>query len=317
MRAFVFALLALAGLATTAHAGARVGVVVVGDESFQPHVAAQLERWLQRHGHEIIPSPLPTAEVTRMATCFANEDEACARAVFEKSGEASELVFAKLDTEADDEAERTLVVTAYWFVKGREGVAERRHCERCAPATLEHTTDELMRALARAGQRGTGLLKVSSSPAGARVLVDGNAIGVTPLEYQLATGEHLITLELDRHEVATRSVTIRNGETAPLDVPLDAVAERPRPSRTLAASLLVGGSVGIALGATLYLTSETPDGSKPEYRDTKAGGIALGAAGAVAVGIGAYLWLRGGRESAAPTVAVTGDGVSVGWAKTF
>jgi len=319
MRVFVFALLgllAVVGLTVPAHAGSRVGVVVVGDETFQAPVAAQLERWLQRNGHEVMDSPLPSAAISRMAECFAADDEACARRVFEAMGGLGELVFAKLDGSADVEAERTLVVTAYWFVKGREGVAERRHCERCAPATLEHTTDELMRALSRASQRGTGLLKVSSTPPGARVLVNGTPIGVTPLEYQLVSGEHTVTLELDRHEIASRRVTVRTGETAPLDVPLEATAT-PRRSRTLPAVLLMGGTVGLALGATLYVTSETPDGSKPEYRDTKAGGIALGAAGAIALGVGAYLWFRGDSERSTPTVAITGDGMSVGWAKAF
>jgi hypothetical protein len=317
MRAFVFAVLALVGLTTSADAGSRVGVVVVGDDSFKSHVAAELERWLQRNGHEVVPAPLTPAEIESMSTCFASEDEACARGVFEKGSETGELVFTRLETEEDSEAERTLVVTAYWFAKGREGVAERRHCERCVPATLAHTTDDLMRALSRAGQRGTGMLKVSSTPTGARVLVDGTAIGVTPLEYQLTTGEHLVTLELDRHEIATRHVTIRTGETAPLDVPLATLADRPRPWRTLALSLLAGGVVGVAAGITLYATSETPDGSKPEYRDTKAGGLTLGAAGVVATGIGAYLWFRSGSESTTPTIALTREGVAVGWAKTF
>lgn len=58
------------------------------------------------------------------------------------------------------------------------------------------------------GQRGqttgstvasSGSLKLVSSPAGARVLIDGNPVGVTPLEIELQPGDHEVKLTLPDH----------------------------------------------------------------------------------------------------------------------
>ncbi|MDZ7705029.1 MAG: PEGA domain-containing protein [Trueperaceae bacterium] len=46
-------------------------------------------------------------------------------------------------------------------------------------------------------QGGTGTLSISSSPSGARVLVDGQFVGETPLVYSTAAGERRIRVELD------------------------------------------------------------------------------------------------------------------------
>jgi tetratricopeptide (TPR) repeat protein len=78
-----------------------------------------------------------------------------------------------------------------------------------------------------------GRLDVTSSPAGARVVVDGNpAPGTTPLSVDLAPGVHLVGLELDGHEVVWRRIGVEYASETALDetlVPL--AAEAPRPGR--------------------------------------------------------------------------------------
>lgn len=320
MRVLLLLLSVLLGLSATARAEDGVGVVVIGDATFQPQFATQLESWLQQHGHKVVPSALSPEAITRMIDCFVIEDEECARGVFEKVGRSQSLVFARLDVAPEAEAERTITVTAYWYDKGRDAIAERRHCERCTSVILEHTADDLMSALTRAGQRGTGMLVVTSTPAGARVLINGNAVGITPLEYELASGEHTLTLSHDQYAVETRAVAIRTGETTRVTVPLshadDGGAGR---ARTLPLALMVGGGVALAAGMVLYAVDEDDDGSQFEYRDTAPLGVGLGVAGVAALGVGAYLYFRGSETEprSAPTLSLGRAGAVVGWARSF
>jgi hypothetical protein len=63
-------------------------------------------------------------------------------------------------------------------------------------------------------RRPGGQLKVTSEPAGARILVDGQPRGTTPMTIpDLAAGEHAVALESASGSVR-RSVTIQAGETA-------------------------------------------------------------------------------------------------------
>lgn len=68
----------------------------------------------------------------------------------------------------------------------------------------------------------TGTLQIRTEPSGARVTVDGQAKGTTPLTLtDLASGEHVVMLENDFGS-ATHSVVIQPGTPATLVVPLGA-----------------------------------------------------------------------------------------------
>lgn len=68
-----------------------------------------------------------------------------------------------------------------------------------------------------AKRKATGGLHVTSTPAGARVLVDGKARGVTPLTLtDLASGRHAIELRSDAGTVQ-RTVTVDADQTAEMD----------------------------------------------------------------------------------------------------
>jgi serine/threonine protein kinase len=68
----------------------------------------------------------------------------------------------------------------------------------------------------------TGVLQISTDPSGARVIVDGQARGITPLILSdLPLGEHSVTLENDLGSVSHK-VTIAPGVPAALMVPLAA-----------------------------------------------------------------------------------------------
>jgi len=68
-----------------------------------------------------------------------------------------------------------------------------------------------------AGRKGAGALRVNSTPAGARVVIDGKARGVTPVTVtDLNPGHHEVVLESDAGSVH-RNVTIATNSTAELD----------------------------------------------------------------------------------------------------
>ena len=58
---------------------------------------------------------------------------------------------------------------------------------------------------------GTGRITVNTRPAGARVLVDGNAVGTAPWSGPVAQGNHTVRAELDGHKAAARSVEVGEG----------------------------------------------------------------------------------------------------------
>lgn len=299
--------------AAVVRADGGVGVVVTGDATIQPQLAAKIEGWLRAQGHQLVPSPVPAEELNSLIDCLVIEDLACARTVVEKHATAEMVVFAKVETNDTDTGKRDLTLTVHWFDRGQETVTDRRTCSDCTDAALRTTAELMMATLAGKGGKDVGTVQLTSSPTGARVLIDGKAVGKTPLTYAVAPGEHTITIVHDKHRENTRRVTIRKAESTTVDVRL----EPKRSSRALPIAVIAGGGVLLAGGVIAYATSEEDTGETYEYRDTRLLGVGLGIAGAAAIGIGAYLYLRGESAESAPSVAVLPGGAVVGWARTF
>jgi PEGA domain len=306
-------LLAVLCLSTPALADDDIGVVVVGEPTMQPQLAAQLEGWLSGHGHQLSPAPLPPEAINTLIDCFVIEDEGCARKVVEKHARSKAVVFARVDLAAGENPERTVTLTAYWFDKGKDALAERRFCERCTEVTLRSTADELMAALTANRVRDAGKLALRSSPPGARVVVDGTPIGVTPLEYDLGPGSHKVTLHGPGDRRVSREVTIRRGETTQLDIRLDAPSALPAILLGVGGALVVGGVVMFALDEDLPGRGQ----DQPErYRDTAPLGVGAALTGVVVGGLGGYLLLASKRSST-PVATVTSGAGYFGWAGRF
>lgn len=310
------ALLALAAVPARADGG--VGVVVTGEATMQPQLAAQLETWLRSHGHHLVSAPLPPEAINSLIDCFVVEDQGCARRVVEKRSKTPSVVFAQVTVVAGDTAlDRTVTLTAYWLDKGRDAIAERRSCTRCTDVTLRDTADDLMIALAGAGSN-RGRIKVTSKPEGASVIIDGKPIGTTPLDYSLPLGDHRLVIEAPGRISETRAVAIRKGHTATVEVAL--AAPPPRPSLPY---VVIGGGVVVAITGGILLALDEDlapnDTTTRRYFDSAPGGIALLATGAAAIGAGVYLALRaGGKPRSAPAASfVPGGGGVIGWAGRF
>ena len=89
-------------------------------------------------------------------------------------------------------------------------------------------------------------LRVRSSPPGADIYVDGQKIGVTPLEQPLAVGRHTVELRRADYLVETREVNLSRGIVSDLSIPLRADGKLPPSARSRA--LLISGSALIGLG---------------------------------------------------------------------
>ncbi len=91
----------------------------------------------------------------------------------------------------------------------------------------------------------------------------------------------------------------------------------PTETRKLATAFVGTGIAGVVAGALLLQVDEEDDGSQPQYRDTALGGTLTLGGGVVVLGIGAWLWFRGGDGTAAPMVAGTRGGAVVGFGGSF
>ena len=83
----------------------------------------------------------------------------------------------------------------------------------------KHDMEELLSLLGR--------VELKSTPEGASIVVDGNALGVTPLGERLilAPGQHVIEANLEGYKSITRNVRVSSGDA--LDVSLEFVSLKP------------------------------------------------------------------------------------------
>lgn len=140
------ALLVLVASSTTR---ADVGVVVAGEATLQPQLAAQVEGWLKQRGHSVAISPLDPDAINTLIDCFIVDDLNCARAVVEKRTTSRIIVYVRVATAPDEsDGSRNISIIGYWLQKGHETIGERRNCRHCSDAELRVAADDLMHALA-------------------------------------------------------------------------------------------------------------------------------------------------------------------------
>jgi len=314
-------ILAVLLMSPAAWADREVGIVVTGEATIQPQLAAEMELWLSKHGHQLVSSPLPPDAINTVIDCFVVDDEDCARGVVEKRSRSPSLVYAHADVQAGSTAmDHDVTLVAYWFEKGRKAVRQTVTCSRCNEATLKTTTDSLMAALANTGQK-TGRLKCTSEPEGAEVSVDGKRIGVTPVVHDLAPGSHKIAVTSERHGEETRDVVVKAGETTTLDIPLRVEGggpppPRPHSSRAAQVTVMSMGLAAMVVGGVLYAIDEDKRADQRFYNDTAPGGVALGTGGVI-VFVTGYLWFRSAGKRSAPVAAASRDGAYIGWTGRF
>lgn len=110
--------------------------------------------------------------------------------------------------------------------EGRYEVEARKDRHKSTYKTITIKANEPQDIILDAPTPITGKLMVSSTPLDAEILVDGNAVGVTPMTIsELIIGEHTITLNRKNHKSETRTVKIEEGKATELHVELSDMAE--------------------------------------------------------------------------------------------
>jgi tetratricopeptide (TPR) repeat protein len=89
---------------------------------------------------------------------------------------------------------------------------------------VEERTERIEEILAA---KGVQQVSVLSDPPGARLSIDGKAIGVTPWTGEIAPGHHQVTLELAGYRTETRDFDLPRRSS--IDVPVTLTAQRPVP----------------------------------------------------------------------------------------
>jgi hypothetical protein len=144
----IFIAIALVLAAAPAHAE-EAGVVVTGEATLQPQLAAQLEGWLRGHGHRLVASPLDPDAINTLIDCFVLGDESCARNVIDRASRSPAVIFARIEVAPSEDGSRDITIVGYWLHKNQmHAVADRRLCEKCNEKELRGVADELMTSLA-------------------------------------------------------------------------------------------------------------------------------------------------------------------------
>jgi hypothetical protein len=272
-------LLALALAAGVAHADVRTGVVVTGDAKLQPVLSATLEGWLRSHNREPFVAPLEADAINTIVDCMVIEDQSCARMIIDKRAKSDAVIFARIESTPAKRGGHDIAITTYWFVKGHDGIAERRVCEHCTPDQIKTTAEGMLKILATAteGQHAEG---EPAEPPPPPVVVQPPPAPPPPVVVQ----------------------------------PPPPPPSEPGPDRTMPIAV---GAVGVvALGVSIGLLMHDDDGSAPTYRDTKPAGVVVGIGAVALIGLDVYLWMHPKRESG-PMATATHDSALVGWAGRF
>jgi hypothetical protein len=335
------ALAVLVATARLAAAGPSVGVVVTGDPALQNKVRAQVTAWIQQHGFAVAAKPLSTDALKTLTNCFVIEDMTCARGVVEHQATSDFLVFVRADLVGGKRSKEANLV-AYWFLKDRDAVVDKRNCKPCATAVLAKTTTDLIAAIYDETALAKARLKIADPP-GLVVMLDGVNVGVTPLEQDVPPGKHDIALVRDDATLGTVSIETKAGDVTDVKVPIKSPSvttttpstttgtaptitaptgpsERSPPSRIVPGLLIVAGLGAVATGAVFvyYGHKNGPDDPLIYPSATKDGAIIAGVGGAVLI-TGLVLWWHGTAASSqnGPTAALTPGGTIVGWAGHF
>jgi hypothetical protein len=231
---------------------------------------------------------------------------------------AAEVLFVVRPTLRREASDHAIAIT---IIDVRDGsiVSEASDtCDLCGRSELVDLAGDLGEKTRRrldqlAGE--PGVFALSSSPRGATVSVDGEVVGTTPLQHELAPGRHEIRVELDGHQTVVRTTEVVGGTreavkfelvprpTAGTQAPEidDGARRRDRTFVGAGAGLLVAGLGSVGVGAALVAiharpierdcatTNVDPDGDCRFLHNTRGGGIAALAVGGAAVVAGAVL----------------------------
>jgi hypothetical protein len=295
------AALTVLALAGSAAAGPAESAAVVVDPESTDALMSELVRGraevrLRDLGFGVVTT-LDADKAAAVAHCLRAGKEAPACDETAALG-LSRLLLVRAETSTDPQGEPLTTLYA-WLLDGKSGqaiVSEQSYCERCSVDTVALSADELVtRAVRAAGARtGSTLLSIRSTPTGARVSVDGVAVGVTDLEYGTYPGAHKIEISKPGYQRLARTVNATTLAKTDVFLALEPLAPKEKRTRWGTWSLLAASGALVATGSILVAMHSPPveDGVRqPTERNTLWPGIAtlgIGVALGVVTVVGVY-----------------------------
>ncbi len=323
--------LAVGCLASARAAHAETGVVVVG-ASAERHeraaISSAVEAATRSAGWTLPPKPLTDKESEAVFVCTGSSAPwTCLPPSIDKATE--HVLVVGVEHQRENGTPMTVLSGKLIATSSHAVVFAQRYCDHCADDKLtEASTDLTQELLKRLAVRdGRTVLSVRSVPTGARITLDGAAIGATDGTFNIAPGSHVVLLEKDGFQSETQTTTAEEGKTTEVSRTLrptnanDGMPQTPPgPGRSwLVPALVIGGGAVVAIGGGVLLAIDedpSPTGGKT-YLDTAPAGIAVGLAGLATIGVGVYLWHHASRPSTAPSAALVHGGAVIGWTGTF
>jgi hypothetical protein len=262
---------------------------------------------------------IPEARVKAVIQCLGTEaSPSCTTGLIPKDVDRLVVLSVRPDTEGGEDVTN---VTA-WVVSrtGELLVADGRICERCRAPVMETLMGDLVVSMWReiVSRSGRTVLKVRVTPASAKasILVDGELVGSTEVEYGVYPGMRNIEARAPGYCPEIRNVNARVQELVPVTIELRACRDKKHwwPWAVVGA----GGAIALTGGVLLAIDDDHVEGNVRTFegRDTAPWGLGLVAAGGVTIGAGVF-WLlrspRGESESAPASGPVLSLGKDSGW----
>jgi hypothetical protein len=297
--------LTLAG--STADAAAPASKVVVAPvhtadgvtERVADRLGGRVRDGLARGAVEIVPN----APGTDPGACTTAR---CLRKLGDSTG-AAYLVVVQVDRNDRDYRVRTeLYSTRTGDLTSESDLV----CELCGLQEVEEFVGARVAILSTKVLPATRL-RITSTPRGARVELDGELVGQTPFEEEVFPGEHRVRLTLPDHMPRERTVRLAEGVTEELDVDLPSAPDAGGPRNVVGPLGWVSVGAGLAAagaGIALLVLDERPiqrkcgsdvqdpQGDCPVLYDTVVPGALMVGAGVALVATGIALVIRARRK---------------------
>ncbi len=332
LRALWIALLLLASFASVGQAS--TGIRVTGESRFRASVEPRIVSWLKSHGHTVAGDALDDAATSLLDECYARDEPACASAKFYESGKSDLFLYFNFDVESFGPRENNIRGTLWILRRDSQAQVFDADCNRCDDDAANSMVDELASHVGSFDGR-LGTWKLTTTPPGASVEIDGRDAGLTPLSVDLRVGKHQavvratgfipeqLTVEIDADAETSQVLSLRE--------------PRAGSSKLRRVSAYGAGSLGLGLlaaGTVAVLIHEgSPcESTQKECLNSRPAGIAMLASGAVLLGVGGYLWFtmedpvtmpaepsgKGGAASSWMAPSARGArGYVVGWGGRF
>jgi TolB-like protein len=267
-----------------------------------------------------VTSGAPVAE--RLAAAGVDPSSCMEEGCFRRAAPA--LGVAYLVSGAVGERQKTYEISLQ-LVNGRTGAVIGTHRERCEICGVEEAGEKMglaasaLRARLEAVAKAPARFVIRSRPAGAQVSIDGQPIGRTPLDREIAGGVHSLQISAEGYDASERTLTVVSGVDETLDLELVPLPSK-FPFRKAGWAAVALGAAAVAAGIYAMTldgdeipcsaAEKDPWGHCPHLRNTRvlaASLIGLGVGSATLGGFWLYLGQgRGPRAEGTPSALAVG-----------